>query len=62
MFTQVTEKMKQLGIFGNAKISYEQDWISLISENVDGITSPSEKNGFWDQETLTCFHATGLEL
>ncbi len=40
--------MKQLGIFGNAKINYEKDWISLISDNIDGITAPSEKNGVWD--------------
>jgi hypothetical protein len=54
--------VKQLGIFGNAKINYEKDWLSLLSDNIDGITTPSDKNGVWDSEAVTCTHVAGMEL
>jgi len=47
----VIERVKALGIFGNSKINYNNDWVTVISENLDGIISTSEKNAFWDQET-----------
>ena len=51
-----------VGIFGNAAINYDNDWLQVLSENLEGITSPSTNNSAWDEDSLSCTHITGIEI
>ncbi|TNV81215.1 hypothetical protein FGO68_gene9424 [Halteria grandinella] len=62
IFSQIIERLKMIGVFGNAAINYDGDWIDVLQENLDGISAPSTNNSAWDEDTHTCTHVAGIEI